>query len=281
MASDIVVPALGESVTEATVAQWLKKVGEPVAEDEPLVELETEKVTLEVNASEAGVLREVVAEAGATVEVGALLGRIGAGDGAAAAPARAGNGKAAEAPPQETPAPPKPEPKPMPEPAAGGETVDIVVPDLGESVTEATVAQWLKQPGEAVEADQPLVELETEKVTLEVNAPGAGAIAEVVGAEGATVEVGALLARFARRARRAAGEAGAGRRKRSTAATAGRSTGCGQARGEARAGGGRVHARSLRGPAQRCRRQDHQGRRPGAPFRCALVARGAEADRGA
>ncbi|MGE5766603.1 MAG: biotin/lipoyl-containing protein, partial [Bacteroidota bacterium] len=87
MATDIVVPALGESVTEATVAQWLKQPGEAVAVDEPLVELETDKVTLEVNASVAGVLSEVVAEAGANVEVGALLGRIGEAGSAAAKPA--------------------------------------------------------------------------------------------------------------------------------------------------------------------------------------------------
>src|SRR3546814_2660209 len=82
MATDIVVPALGESVTEATVAQWLKQPGDAVAVDEPIVELETDKVTLEVNASVAGVLLEVIAAAGANVEVGALLGRIGDGAGA-------------------------------------------------------------------------------------------------------------------------------------------------------------------------------------------------------
>src|SRR3546814_20822593 len=88
MATDIVVPALGESVTEATVAQWLKQPGEAVAVDEPLVELETDKVTLEVNASVAGVLSEVIVAAGENVEVGALPGRIGEGAGAAAHPPR-------------------------------------------------------------------------------------------------------------------------------------------------------------------------------------------------
>ncbi len=86
MATDILVPTLGESVTEATIAQWLKKPGEAVAVDEPLVELETDKVTREVNASAAGVLAEVLAQEGDNVEVGALLGRIAEGD-AAAAPA--------------------------------------------------------------------------------------------------------------------------------------------------------------------------------------------------
>ncbi|MDX1422770.1 MAG: biotin/lipoyl-containing protein, partial [Kiloniellales bacterium] len=106
MATDIVVPTLGESVSEATVAQWLKKPGEAVARDEPLVELETDKVTLEVNASEAGVLAEVLAEEGDNVEVGALLGRIdpdGAGAAAADKPA-----PEAETPTAEEPSPKQP-----------------------------------------------------------------------------------------------------------------------------------------------------------------------------
>ena len=200
MATDIVVPTLGESVTEATVAQWLKKPGEAVAVDEPLVELETDKVTLEVNATAAGVLAEIAVEEGANVEVGALLGKIGEGRGATAAPEP-------EAAPEPAPAPasaPIPAPAPAAAPSAGanggapsgGTATDLVVPTLGESVTEATVAQWLKQPGEAVAADQPLVELETDKVTLEVNAPAAGVLGEIRAEPGATVEVGALLGIF-------------------------------------------------------------------------------------
>ncbi len=109
---EIVVPALGESVSEATVAQWLKKVGEPVARDEPLVELETDKVTLEVNATDAGVLSEIVAKEGDNVEVGAILGAI-ATDGAAAAVA-APAAKAAKAEPAPAAAEAVEEPKVMP-----------------------------------------------------------------------------------------------------------------------------------------------------------------------
>ena len=201
MATDIVVPALGESVTEATVAQWLKQPGESVAVDEPVVELETDKVTLEVNASVAGVLSEVVAATGDNVEVGALLGRIGEGEGAApkpaAAPRQEAKDKARPAPQEETS---KAEAKPASKEAAAGsngETLDVTVPALGESVSEATVAKWLKQPGESVGADEPLVELETDKVTLEVNAPAAGTLKSIAAEEGATVEVGALLGVFA------------------------------------------------------------------------------------
>ncbi len=197
MAIEIKVPVLGESVTEATVAQWLKQPGDAVQVDEPVVELETDKVTLEVNATAAGVLSEIVVGEGENVEVGALLGTIGEGNGQAAAPAKAKAPVAETAPAPSASQPEAPQAAPAPAPAASaGQTVDIVVPALGESVTEATVAQWLKQPGEAVGADEALVELETDKVTLEVNAPAAGALAEIKAEEGATVEVGALLATF-------------------------------------------------------------------------------------
>ena len=202
MATDIVVPTLGESVSEATVAKWLKQPGDAVAADEPLVELETDKVTLEVNASVAGVLSEVIAAEGENVEVGALLGRIGEGEGAApkAADKPAEKSAAKEEAPEPAREPAKEEaPKEAAKPAGGGNgaNVEITVPTLGESVSEATVAKWLKQPGEAVGADEPLVELETDKVTLEVNAPAAGTLQSIAAEEGATVEVGALLGVFA------------------------------------------------------------------------------------
>ncbi|MGA0235455.1 MAG: 2-oxoglutarate dehydrogenase complex dihydrolipoyllysine-residue succinyltransferase [Alphaproteobacteria bacterium] len=111
MAVEIVVPVLGESVTEATVAQWLKKPGEAVAQDEPLVELETDKVTLEVGAPANGVIAAVSAEEGATVEVGAILGMMEEGDAPAAAPAPAAV-EAAPAAPAPAPAPAAPAPKP-------------------------------------------------------------------------------------------------------------------------------------------------------------------------
>jgi 2-oxoglutarate dehydrogenase E2 component (dihydrolipoamide succinyltransferase) len=203
MATDIVVPTLGESVTEATIAQWLKKPGEAVARDEPLVELETDKVTLEVNASEAGVLAEVLADEGDNVEVGALLGRIDP-DGVATAAAATDSA-----------------PEPAPEPAAraataapaapavapGGAAIEILVPVMGESVTEGLVAQWLKQPGDAVAQDEPVVEVETDKVTLEVNAPAAGVLEKILAEEGATVEVGAVLGTMAAGAAAAAAPA--------------------------------------------------------------------------
>ncbi|WP_120495763.1 2-oxoglutarate dehydrogenase complex dihydrolipoyllysine-residue succinyltransferase [Kiloniella sp. EL199] len=182
MATEIVVPALGESVTEATVAKWLKQPGEAVAMDEAIVELETDKVTLEVNASVAGVLEGIVANEGDDVEVGALLGSIA--EGAAASSASV----TSSAPLEEVTS--KEEPAVV---EATGDPVEIPVPVLGESVTEATVAQWMKSVGDAVAQDEAICELETDKVTLEVNAPVAGVLTSIAAEADSDVGVGAIL----------------------------------------------------------------------------------------
>ncbi len=182
MATEIKVPTLGESLSEATVTAWLKSVGDTVSADEPLLELETDKVTVEVNAPSAGTLTEILADVGADVEVGAVLGRIDGEGGTAAAPAE--TVPAAEAAPAETPAPSAP---------GGGDDVRIVVPALGESIAEATVGNWLKSVGDTVAADEPLVELETDKVSVEVNAPAAGTLTAIAAEAGSEVEVGAVL----------------------------------------------------------------------------------------
>jgi 2-oxoglutarate dehydrogenase E2 component (dihydrolipoamide succinyltransferase) len=173
--TDVRVPTLGESVTEATVATWFKKPGDAVAADEMLCELETDKVTVEVPAPSAGVLGEIVAAEGETVGVDALLATINAGTGAAAAPAQSAAAPAAAAP-------------------ISGAGVDVMVPTLGESVSEATVATWFKQVGDSVAADEMLCELETDKVSVEVPAPAAGVLTEIVAPEGSTVAAGGKLA---------------------------------------------------------------------------------------
>ncbi len=175
MTIEVRVPTLGESVTEATVATWFKKPGDAVAVDEMLCELETDKVTVEVPSPAAGVMGEIVAAEGDTVGVDALLATIAAGEGAAPAPATAA--PAAEA-----------------APAASGGSVDVMVPTLGESVTEATVSTWFKKVGDSVAQDEMLCELETDKVSVEVPSPAAGVLAEIVAAEGETVDATAKLA---------------------------------------------------------------------------------------
>ena len=190
MSVEVRVPTLGESVTEATVATWFKKPGDAVAVDEMLCELETDKVTVEVPAPVAGNLAEIIAAEGSTVGVDALLASISEGA-SAAAPSAAKVDENSDPAPAET-APQVPN-EAAPD-AVGGETTDVMVPALGESVTEATVASWFKKPGDAVAVDEMLCELETDKVSVEVPAPVAGTLSQVIAAQGATVEAGGKLA---------------------------------------------------------------------------------------
>ena len=178
--TDITVPVLGESVTEATVGKWLKSAGDSVQRDEVLVELETDKVSIEVSAPEDGTLSQIVADEGATVEIGALLAKLGAGSDASAAPAT----KAAPAPAAAAPAA-----------AASGGSVDVTVPDMGESVAEGTMGAPLKQAGDAVMRNETIVEIETDKVALEVSAPADGTLTEWLFGEGESVTPGAVIAR--------------------------------------------------------------------------------------
>jgi 2-oxoglutarate dehydrogenase E2 component (dihydrolipoamide succinyltransferase) len=176
MSSEVRVPTLGESVTEATVATWFKKPGDTVAVDEMLCELETDKVTVEVPSPIAGTLSEIVAAEGETVGVDALLATVSEGSAAApAAPAATRDDGAAAQP-------------------AATQSVDVMVPTLGESVTEATVSTWFKKVGDTVAQDEMLCELETDKVSVEVPSPAAGILTAIVAAEGATVDASAKLA---------------------------------------------------------------------------------------
>ncbi|MGB5871754.1 MAG: biotin/lipoyl-containing protein, partial [Albidovulum sp.] len=196
MMTKIHVPTLGESITEATVATWFKKPGDAVAVDEMLCELETDKVTVEVPSPVAGRMGEIHAAEGASVAVGAVLAEIAAaGDAPAATPAatpanadpvRAGASGAAD----------KSSPKGAnaASEANEGKMTDVMVPTLGESVTEATVASWFKKVGDAVAVDEMLCELETDKVSVEVPSPVAGVLTEIIAAEGATVDAKARLA---------------------------------------------------------------------------------------
>jgi 2-oxoglutarate dehydrogenase E2 component (dihydrolipoamide succinyltransferase) len=186
MASEIRVPTLGESVTEATVASWYKKSGDAVNADEPLVELETDKVTVEVPAPASGALGEILVKEGETVEVGTLLGMLEAGDGAAPAPASTDDGSNADAGAD----PKKAEPAPK---TSSGKLVDVITPSAGESVTEAEVGEISVKVGDAVKADDVLLELETDKAAQEIPAPVSGTIAEIAVKTGDIVEPGNLL----------------------------------------------------------------------------------------
>lgn len=183
MSIEVRVPTLGESVSEATIATWFKKPGDPVAVDEMLCELETDKVTVEVPSPVAGTLGEIVAAEGTTVGVDALLATIEEGTAEVTAPKSAAKpaDKAAE----------KPDEKPT---SKAGGNIDVMVPTLGESVSEATVSTWFKKAGDKVETDEMLCELETDKVSVEVPSPGAGTLSEILANEGDTVQAGGKLA---------------------------------------------------------------------------------------
>ncbi|MFH9008879.1 2-oxoglutarate dehydrogenase, E2 component, dihydrolipoamide succinyltransferase [Streptomyces afghaniensis] len=202
MAVSVTLPALGESVTEGTVTRWLKAEGERVEADEPLLEVSTDKVDTEIPSPASGVLSSIKVAEDETVEVGAELALIDDGSGApAAAPAPQAE-QVAEPAPEPAPAAPSteqaaPAPAPTADAAAGGgsaEGTDVVLPALGESVTEGTVTRWLKAVGDSVEADEPLLEVSTDKVDTEIPAPASGTLLEIVVGEDETAEVGAKLA---------------------------------------------------------------------------------------
>ena len=269
MATSVQMPALGESVTEGTVTRWLKQEGDTVELDEPLLEVSTDKVDTEIPSPAAGVLKKIVAQEDDTVEVGGELAVIGdAGE----------DGGGGEEPKSEEPAeePPAEEEKPAEEPAAnpsppprsrrspspsrskpssrvigGGDATPVVMPELGESVTEGTVTRWLKKVGDSVEVDEPLVEVSTDKVDTEIPSPVAGTLVSITAEEDDTVAVGGELAKI--------GDAGAARRReaRTQAGTEGRTEGRGQ--GRARAGTG---ARAGAEPKPSPRKKPSRNRSP-------------------
>ncbi len=232
MATEVNLPELGESVTEGTVTRWLKQVGDTVSVDEPLLEISTDKVDTEIPSPVAGTLLEIKVEEDDTVEVGALLAVIGdegesSGDSdssdtddSATPEAQPADEDEAEKkaeqeeevaeetgdlpPGDETPESAKSgsEDKPLEEtekPAAatkksGGSGTTVTLPELGESVTEGTVTRWLKQVGDEVAVDEPLLEISTDKVDTEIPSPVAGTLLEVKVSEDETVEIGAELA---------------------------------------------------------------------------------------
>ena len=205
MSEAVKMPALGESVTEGTVTRWLKQVGERVEVDEPLLEVSTDKVDTEIPSPVAGVLEKILVEEDETVEVGTDLAFVGDGSGAGSEPeAPSATPAVAEAAPEAAPAPATPAPAapateapaaPAAEaPAASGDGEQVVMPALGESVTEGTVTRWLKQVGDTVEVDEPLLEVSTDKVDTEIPSPVAGTVQQILVQEDETVEVGTALA---------------------------------------------------------------------------------------
>ncbi len=201
MSESVNLPALGESVTEGTVTRWLKQVGDRVEVDEPLLEVSTDKVDTEIPSPIAGVIEEILVAEDETAEVGEPLVRIGDGSGGGAsddaapaeeAPAEAEPEQAAT---EEAPQAPTEDTSSDADASAdSGEGTEVTLPALGESVTEGTVTRWLKEIGDDVEVDEPLLEVSTDKVDTEIPSPVAGKLQEIRVSEDETAEVGAVLA---------------------------------------------------------------------------------------
>jgi len=225
MATDVVMPQMGESIFEGTITKWLKKPGDKVQRDEPLFEISTDKVDAEIPAPAAGVLKEIKVKEGATVQVNTVVGVIDAEGGAASAtPSQPAQTQSAQtqsaqiqsAPPQTSPAKAAPQadgaPAAQQPPATeksapvqeekssassgsnGGAGVDVVMPQMGESIFEGTITKWLKKVGDKVQRDEPLFEISTDKVDAEIPAPAAGVLREIKVKEGTTVQVNSVVA---------------------------------------------------------------------------------------
>jgi 2-oxoglutarate dehydrogenase E2 component (dihydrolipoamide succinyltransferase) len=186
MIIEIKIPSLPESVADATIAAWRANIGEPVARDDIILDVETDKIVLEVPAPDAGQLVEILYQEGDTVLADQIVAKFEVG---AAQPVASAEIKAAS-----TPAPAAPA---APAPAAGaGKILEIQVPSLPESVSEATIALWRAAVGDTIARDDILVDIETDKIILEVPAPESGVLVEIVAKEGETVLANQLIARF-------------------------------------------------------------------------------------
>ena len=254
MATEVVMPQMGESITEGTITKWLKKVGDTVEKEEMIFEISTDKVDAEIPSPTAGVLLEIRGSEGDTLEVGTVVAIVGeAGESGAAVNASSSmtngastNGNAAQtqtaptsatAPPaqegtaaevagrsydygerpgataqaQETLAQNQPNPAQTEQQttansaptaadgngdsaASGGARTEVVMPQMGESITEGTITKWLKKQGDAVEKEEMIFEISTDKVDAEIPSPVAGILLEIRGNEGDTLEVGTVVA---------------------------------------------------------------------------------------
>jgi 2-oxoglutarate dehydrogenase E2 component (dihydrolipoamide succinyltransferase) len=199
MAIEIKVPTVGESISEVTIAKWLKKDGDYVKQDEVICELESEKATFELNAEKAGVLR-IAAPEGATLKVGDVACTI---DTDAAAPA--GSDPGTPAPAVQAAAAPAPV-EVSAAPAVNKGTIEMKVPTVGESISEVTLIKWIKNNGDYVERDEVICELESEKATFELNAEEAGVL-QTLAKEGDVLKIGDIACKIDTSAARPAGKA--------------------------------------------------------------------------
>jgi pyruvate dehydrogenase E2 component (dihydrolipoamide acetyltransferase) len=199
MPTDVVMPQMGESITEGTITKWLKKPGDSVQRDEPLFEISTDKVDAEIPSPAAGTLQEIKIPEGTTVQINTVVCTIdGAGSASSSAPAAS----PAKAETAAAPAADSATPAAVDTPAAtqgnapttGGPGTEVLMPQMGESITEGTITKWLKKVGDTVQRDEPIFEISTDKVDAEIPSPIAGILSEIKVAEGATVTINTVVA---------------------------------------------------------------------------------------
>jgi pyruvate dehydrogenase E2 component (dihydrolipoamide acetyltransferase) len=196
MSTEVVMPQMGESITEGTLTKWLKKPGDTVQRDEPLFEISTDKVDAEIPSPTAGTLEEIKIAEGTTVQINTVVCTIADGASAGASAPKAPQAETAAAPAADTATPaavdtPAANQTPA-QPAAAG--TDVLMPQMGESITEGTITKWLKKVGDTVQRDEPIFEISTDKVDAEIPSPIAGVLSEIKVPEGSTVSINTVVA---------------------------------------------------------------------------------------
>ncbi|MGI4831677.1 MAG: 2-oxo acid dehydrogenase subunit E2 [Janthinobacterium lividum] len=213
MPTDVLMPQMGESITEGTLTKWLKKPGDTVARDEPLFEISTDKVDAEIPSPVAGTLGEIKVNEGATVGVNTIVCTVSEGAASAAAqvspasaPARPET--AAQSTKIEDTVTPSAEATAIrdaaingngaatlpPASSTAGPATEVLMPQMGESITEGTLTKWLKKIGDTVQRDEPIFEISTDKVDAEIPSPIAGTLTEIKVQEGSTVTINTVVA---------------------------------------------------------------------------------------
>jgi pyruvate dehydrogenase E2 component (dihydrolipoamide acetyltransferase) len=206
MPTDVVMPQMGESITEGTITKWLKKPGDNIQRDEPLFEISTDKVDAEIPSPVAGILSEIKIGEGTTVQINTVVAVIeGAGAGSVPAPTPKAETAATPAADSVTPAavdePAATQGNPAESDSAAAGTkieasggTDVLMPQMGESITEGTITKWLKKVGDTVQRDEPIFEISTDKVDAEIPSPVAGVLSEIKVPEGSTVQINTVVA---------------------------------------------------------------------------------------
>jgi len=191
MPTDVVMPQMGESITEGTLTKWLKKVGDTVQRDEPLFEVSTDKVDAEIPSPAAGTLQEIKTPEGSTVQINTVVAVNGEGASGAPDPEAAAKPATNSASPAVGDAS---DAGGAPSSAPAGAGTDVLMPQMGESITEGTITKWLKKVGDTVQRDEPIFEISTDKVDAEIPSPIAGTLSEIKVPEGSTVTINTVVA---------------------------------------------------------------------------------------